>query len=102
MLHPAVREFDVGRDRCGELDKPMVEKRYARLESVSHRDAVLDMKQCRQQGFEIEVGHRIEVRLLVHVVAVKDLPETVVRGIVAQEGPIDLCTEVWRSVDEAE
>ena len=75
VLQLAVLELHVGRHRRRELDERVVEERHARLEAVRHAHAVLDLQQRRQQRLEVEVGHRVEVRLLADVVAVEDRAE---------------------------
>src|SRR4029077_21280559 len=55
-----------------------------------------------QKRLEVEMGHRIEVRLVSHVGTVEDGAEGVPRVVLAEGCPVDLVAQRWRTVDEPE
>ena len=50
-----------------KFDQRMVEKRHAAFEPVRHAHPVFDLQQRRQQTFEVEMRHLVEIGFLVHV-----------------------------------
>src|SRR2546422_11662373 len=69
---------------------------------MSHAHTVLHLQQCRQEGLEVKVSHRVEVRLLADVGAIEDRLEALPGVVLTESGPIDLVAQTWSAIDEAE
>src|SRR5262249_37809530 len=75
MLQVAVAKLDVSRKGRCELDDLVIDERDARLETVCHRDTILNVQKSGEQRLEVEVRHCVEVRFLADVVSTEDRPE---------------------------
>ena len=81
----------------------MIKQWHAAFQPVRHAHAVLDLKQRRQQAFEIEMGHRVEIGLVADVsgllkIALKRFKDA---GLI-ERVPVDFVRHVARAVDQPE
>src|SRR5262249_61602973 len=69
--------------------------------AMRHTHAILDLKQSRQQTFEVEMRHLVEIGLLADVLSViEDLAKCRKHPIFVEKRPIYLVEHVARAIDE--
>ena len=103
VLHAAALELHIGRHGGEELDQRMIEQRHAAFEPMRHAHPVLDLQQRRQQAFEVEMRHLVEIGFLLHIVlVVEDRAEALEHALLVEQVPIDLVDHVGRAVDQPE
>ena len=103
MLHAPALEFHVGRHGGEKFDQRMIEQRHPAFKPVRHAHPVFDLQQRRQQAFEVEMRHLVEIGFLLHIVlVVEDRAEALEHAVLVEQRPIDLVGHIGRAVDQPE